>query len=129
MKNVNESGRSMVEMLGVLAIIGVLSIGGIAGYTMAMNKYRANEIVNAIVQAAIECRTRGTFSETEIAAQGLSFSGTKCTRSTGTVGSNTIAKLVCKTLKPTDDALGDNDTTCGDTLADSSAQMYYTPVS
>ena len=29
MKNTNESGRSMVEMLGVLAIIGVLSIGGI----------------------------------------------------------------------------------------------------
>ena len=26
-----EKGRSMVEMLGVLAIIGVLSIGGIAG--------------------------------------------------------------------------------------------------
>ena len=39
----NESGRSMVEMLGVLAIIGVLSVGGIAGYTMAMNKYKANE--------------------------------------------------------------------------------------
>ena len=39
----NESGRSMVEMLGVLAIIGVLSVGGIAGYTTAMNKYRANE--------------------------------------------------------------------------------------
>lgn len=38
-----ESGRSMVEMLGVLAIIGVLSIGGIAGYTLAMDKYRANE--------------------------------------------------------------------------------------
>ncbi len=43
-----ESGRSMVEMLGVLAIIGVLSVGGIAGYTMAMNKYKANEIVNGI---------------------------------------------------------------------------------
>lgn len=28
----NESGRSMVEMLGVLAIIGVLSVGGIAGH-------------------------------------------------------------------------------------------------
>ena len=28
----SQSGRSMVEMLGVLAIIGVLSIGGIAGY-------------------------------------------------------------------------------------------------
>ena len=42
----NENGRSMVEMLGVLAIIGVLSVAGIAGYTMAMRKYRANEIVD-----------------------------------------------------------------------------------
>ena len=42
----SESGRSMVEMLGVLAIIGVLSIGGIAGYTMAMNRFRANEIID-----------------------------------------------------------------------------------
>ncbi len=41
-----ETGRSMVEMLGVLAIIGVLSIGGIAGYTMAMNRYRVNEILD-----------------------------------------------------------------------------------
>ncbi len=27
-----ENGRSMVEMLGVLAVMGVLSIGGVAGY-------------------------------------------------------------------------------------------------
>ena len=40
-----ESGRSMVEMLGVLAIIGVLSVGGIAGYVTAMNRYQANEIL------------------------------------------------------------------------------------
>ena len=31
---INESGRSMIEMLGVLAIIGVLSVGGIAGYSI-----------------------------------------------------------------------------------------------
>ena len=42
-----ETGRSMIEMLGVLAIIGVLSVGGIAGYTTAMRSYKANEIVNA----------------------------------------------------------------------------------
>lgn len=54
MKNVNESGRSMVEMLGVLAIIGVLSIGGIAGYTMAMNRYRANEALQAASLVAVE---------------------------------------------------------------------------
>ena len=40
-----ETGRSRVEMLGVLAVIGVLSIGGIYGYTFAMDKYRANDIV------------------------------------------------------------------------------------
>ena len=40
-----EQGRSMTEMLGVLAIIGVLSIGGIAGYRYAMNKHYANELL------------------------------------------------------------------------------------
>lgn len=48
-----ESGRSMVEMLGVLAIIGVLSIGGIAGYTMAMNRYRANAVIDAANKYAL----------------------------------------------------------------------------
>ena len=58
MKELNESGRSMVEMLGVLAIIGVLSVGGIAGYTQAMKKYRANEITNTISMAAVLCQTK-----------------------------------------------------------------------
>lgn len=40
-----ECGRSMVEMLGVLAVIGVLSIGGIAGYRLAFHKYNANVII------------------------------------------------------------------------------------
>lgn len=44
----NESGRSMVEMLGVLAIIGVLSVGGIAGYRMAMKKNVENDYLNFI---------------------------------------------------------------------------------
>ena len=43
----NEIGRSMVEMLGVLAIIGVLSVGAIAGYSKAMNKYKINGFTNA----------------------------------------------------------------------------------
>ena len=37
-----ENGRSMVEMLGVLAIIGVLSIGAMSGYAKAMFKYKLN---------------------------------------------------------------------------------------
>ena len=40
-------GRSMVEMLGVLAIIGVLSVGAIAGYSKAMMKYKLNKQAEA----------------------------------------------------------------------------------
>ena len=36
----DQNGRSMIEMLGVLAIIGVLSVGGISGYSRAMAKYK-----------------------------------------------------------------------------------------
>ncbi len=55
----NQSGRSMIEMLGVLAIVGVLSVGGIAGYSKAMEKFRlskANEQISMIV-----ANTRITF--------------------------------------------------------------------
>ena len=44
----NEKGRSMIEMLGVLAIIGVLSVGGIAGYSKAMAKFRANKTIDQV---------------------------------------------------------------------------------
>ncbi len=55
MKNLKiESGRSMVEMLGVLAIIGVLSVGGVAGYKTAMQSHIANEINNNLKVAMVE---------------------------------------------------------------------------
>ncbi len=41
----NQNGRSMIEMLGVLAIVGILSVGGIAGYSKAMTKYKLNKLV------------------------------------------------------------------------------------
>ena len=41
-----QAGRSMVEILGVIAIIGVLTAGGLGGFNWAMNKYRAYRIVN-----------------------------------------------------------------------------------
>ena len=53
------AGRSMVEMLGVLAIIGVLSVGAIAGYSKAMMKYKLNkqseqltQVLNSITRLA-----------------------------------------------------------------------------
>ena len=44
--DVLQYGRSMIEMLGVLAIVGVLSVGGIAGYSKAMEKFKTNQILN-----------------------------------------------------------------------------------
>lgn len=41
-----ECGRSMVEMLGVLAIIGVLSAGALKGYSDAMFKHKMNETID-----------------------------------------------------------------------------------
>lgn len=40
-RGTTQSGRSMIEMLGVLAIISVLSVGGLAGYNVAMGKILA----------------------------------------------------------------------------------------
>ena len=45
-RQANPLGRSMIEMLGVLAIIGVLSVGGIAGYSKAMEKFKVNKTVS-----------------------------------------------------------------------------------
>ena len=57
MKN-NQFGRSMIEMLGVLAIIGVLSVGGIAG----------------------RCKYNNDISpmSSDLAAKGCSCSGNTC---------------------------------------------------
>ena len=52
-----EKGRSMIEMLGVLAIVGVLSIGGIAGYTQAMDKYKVTKLMDQLSQTVIGIRT------------------------------------------------------------------------
>lgn len=49
-----ECGRSMVEMLGVLAIIGVLSVGAMNGYSKAIFKYKLNkqaEQMNTVINA------------------------------------------------------------------------------
>ena len=48
MKHIAQSGRSMVETIGVLAVMGVLTIGGIAGYNYGINKHRANQVLQDI---------------------------------------------------------------------------------
>ena len=48
MQLTGQTGRSMTEMLGVLAIAGVLSVVGVIGYQYAVNKIKANRILNDV---------------------------------------------------------------------------------
>ena len=53
----NQLGRSMIEMLGVLAIIAVLSVGGIAGYSKAMLMWKIDKWSAQFVQMVTETQT------------------------------------------------------------------------
>ena len=53
----DQKGRSMVEMLGVLAIIGVLSVGGISGYSKAMAKFKLTKAQDQISMLLMNVRT------------------------------------------------------------------------
>ena len=55
--SITSNGRSMIEMLGVLAIVGVLSVGGIAGFSKAMHRYRVNKTIEQITLIAGNVRT------------------------------------------------------------------------
>ena len=62
-----EQGRSMVEMLGVLAVIGVLTIAAVGGYRYAFNKYQANQVYKDIklIQINLVSQTDGVPYEWE----------------------------------------------------------------
>ena len=55
-------------MLGVLAVMGVLSIGGVAGYRYAMDKMNANDIINEVKKRAV------TASQQRILGQNVNLS-------------------------------------------------------
>ncbi|MBQ7413534.1 MAG: hypothetical protein IJV07_04615, partial [Alphaproteobacteria bacterium] len=52
-----QSGRSMTEILGVLAIMGVLTIGGILGYRYAIYLTRENQTLDIINKTIAGSRT------------------------------------------------------------------------
>ena len=47
-----ESGRTMVEILAVLAIMGVLTLGAVMGYRYAIDKLNANDIIDGVNKRA-----------------------------------------------------------------------------
>ncbi len=64
LKYARQNGRNMIEMLGVLAIVGILSVGGIAGYSMAMQNHRTNALIEKVQLIAQQARSlyKGDYS-------------------------------------------------------------------
>lgn len=76
-KKINENGRTMTEILGILAIMGVLSVTALMGYNIAIIKYKTNQIIN-------EVNNRGVVGLTQmISSAPLNLSEFPATTSTG----------------------------------------------
>ena len=107
-----EGGRSMIEMLGVLAIIGVLTIGGLMGYRYAMNKHKANTILNdvslAMADLTVQDPDGGAIARQAVAFNpdsGLAMESERTEDGNNIVYVNGVPKAVCQILiqiKPTD---------------------------
>lgn len=107
-----ESGRSMVEMIGVLAIIGVLSIGGIAGYQSAMTQGKANIVLGDIHFMYVQSLTlkqnqtswtADDFNTTTLYPMNIQKGTTQCLSNGATCGREVsmtdVPADVCKRLK------------------------------
>ena len=52
-----ESGRSMIEMLGVLTIMGVLTVGAVGMISTAMRTQKRNAVNDEVIQMTTQVRT------------------------------------------------------------------------
>ncbi len=52
-----ESGRSMIEMLGVLAIMGVITVGAIGMISSAMRTQKRTTVNDQVIQMVTQVRT------------------------------------------------------------------------
>lgn len=44
-----QQGKSILEMIGVLAVVGVLSVGGLKAFSQALKQYKANQSIEDYV--------------------------------------------------------------------------------
>ncbi len=56
MKNMAQQGRSMIEMLGVLAIIGVITVGGYGLISKTQNNYQINQSLDQLAEFSVRVR-------------------------------------------------------------------------
>ena len=52
----SQSGRSMMEMIGVLIIVGIVSLGALFGYSYIIDKYCSNILTDEILQRGLDIK-------------------------------------------------------------------------
>ena len=100
----SQRGRSMVEMLGVLSIIGVLSVGGISAYSTAMEKHKANELMAATMQEAVLISAQLATGKTNPTLSGINNSlfasaSTVANSDNFKIALNAVDEDVCEKMK------------------------------
>ena len=56
-KHTQDFGRTMIETIGVIVIIGMLTAGGLLGYSKAMRRHRLNETITQIALMSTNARS------------------------------------------------------------------------
>ncbi len=95
------SGRSMTEMLGVLALIAVLSIGAVLGLRYAMDKVKVNQILNDVSLGFAQLQTVETSGDVVlgfIPESGLSTTGFRDNDGYDYIQVAEVPKSVCEKL-------------------------------
>ena len=54
-----QKGRTMMETLAVLAIAAIISLFGLAAFMMAMNRHRADQILDYVNRCAVVAQSNG----------------------------------------------------------------------
>jgi type II secretory pathway pseudopilin PulG len=99
--NVVELGRSMIEMLGVLAIVGVLTVTAIKGYTSAMDRVKKNSVVDEINSIYSVVAESGMTEGDYFTAIGATVGVATATNTTGNISSLVQAALNSRGKAPT----------------------------
>ncbi len=55
----NECGRTVLEIIAVIAIIAFLTVGGLAGYSYLIQKFKRNETADQVNQLVLNVKTSG----------------------------------------------------------------------
>ena len=53
-----ENGRSVLEMLGVLVVLGIIGLSGVSAYRYGMNRYMANGLIADLHDMAVSASTK-----------------------------------------------------------------------